>query len=592
VRFELFKRSYVAMAPPPGSGVASLALVVFGGIGYRLSPNSTELPVVSTPAELPSAYTFDVRTVPTTLEQATSELSAMSCLLTLVVVLVPWAFVDMLFCWATVKTLVRCCCSRRTFRRADLQEQPDEAEAEAVRLAQQREDAAPLTAAMAELQAKLEAAQQEQKSLQDRHQQAVEERAQAEREWDQAFAVFQQEKDADRKDVDAWRAQCEAREQDLERHRSEASDLKIKLDMQVTTVEKGEREVRQHVKALEDDRERLRVELKAQELKAKARPADLTANIPTPSRSSGANDMFEKLEKAELRAQAADEEKRRADELAQQVQALASSLQVAESTNVHLEADKIRVQQRLESAESALERVEALEQSLVSGEPSQQPAAAAAAAAAAVAAAGANGDMALEGRKRLSASNSEDLQRRTRRSSAPATLPFKTKDDSTSTSADMEEEEQASVTPLRTSLDRGETGEQEQEGGHAEGEDEQEARDPDDLDKLMKERWVAEDPHAYAIFEDEDEEHEYHKCRSLFLPRVLEELRLLRKEKLNLHTMASSFLDDLEAQTKRVKGLMGVAAYFCRMSGKATDSDTAVDAVEAMLKDGIPGLGA
>jgi len=302
--------------------------------------------------------------------------------------------------------------------------------------------------------------------------------------------------------------------------------------------------------------------------------------------------MFEKLEKAELRAQAADEEKRRADELAQQVQALASSLQVAESTNVHLEADKIRVQQRLESAESALERVEALEQSLVSGEPSQQPAAAAAAAAAAVAAAGANGDMALEGRKRLSASNSEDLQRRTRRSSAPATLPFKTKDDSTSTSADMEEEEQASVTPLRTSLDRGETGEQEQEGGHAEGEDEQEARDPDDLDKLMKERWVAEDPHAYAIFEDEDEEHEYHKCRSLFLPRVLEELRLLRKEKLNLHTMASSFLDDLEAQTKRVKGLMGVAAYFCRMSGKATDSDTAVDAVEAMLKDGIPGLGA
>jgi len=480
---------------------------------------------------------------------------------------------------------VRCCCSRRTFRRADLQEQPDEAEAEAVRLAQQREDAAPLTAAMAELQAKLEAAQQEQKSLQDRHQQAVEERAQAEREWDQAFAVFQQEKDADRKDVDAWRAQCEAREQDLERHRSEASDLKIKLDMQVTTVEKGEREVRQHVKALEDDRERLRVELKAQELKAKARPADLTANIPTPSRSSGANDMFEKLEKAELRAQAADEEKRRADELAQQVQALASSLQVAESTNVHLEADKIRVQQRLESAESALERVEALEQSqqpslvsrlsnLVSGEPSQQPAAAAAAAAAAVAAAGANGDMALEGRKRLSASNSEDLQRRTRRSSAPATLPFKTKDDSTSTSADMEEEEQ------------------EQEGGYAEGEDEQEARDPDDLDKLMKERWVGEDPHAYAIFEDEDEEHEYHKCRSLFLPRVLEELRLLRKEKLNLHTMASSFLDDLEAQTKRVKGLMGVAAYFCRMSGKATDSDTAVDAVEAMLKDGIPGLGA
>jgi hypothetical protein len=78
----------------------------------------------------------------------------------------------------------------------------------------------------------------------------------------------------------------------------------------------------------------------------------------------------------------------------------------------------------------------------------------------------------------------------------------------------------------------------------------------------LKERWVVDDPDSFAIFEDEEEEHNYHKRRSMLLPRFVDAARALRDENMRLREAGESLLEDLERLQQDNRNAIGESVFW------------------------------
>lgn len=199
--------------------------------------------------------------------------------------------------------------------------------------------------------------------------------------------------------------------------------------------------------------------------------------------------------------------------------------------------------------------------------------AAAAAAAATSAAEAADAKMMARGRRRLSSGCSigiggASIQRR-RRCSAPASWTVGA-NEIPPTAGFVGEDSSGASQAQRLSI--GDHSEIAESSSSVHSIDDHDFVDEDpflDLDQLLKERWVADDPESFAIFEDEDEELSYHKRRSILLARFVDAFRAIRDDNVRLREAGESLLDDLERLQQDNRHAIGESVYWRTLAEEA-----------------------
>lgn len=83
-----------------------------------------------------------------------------------------------------------------------------------------------------------------------------------------------------------------------------------------------------------------------------------------------------------------------------------------------------------------------------------------------------------------------------------------------------------------------------------------------EAEAMLMERWVVEDPQSFAIFEDDEEERDYHRRRSFALVRFVEAYRASRCESEELRAGGERLLEDLERLQAESRSAVGEAAFW------------------------------
>jgi hypothetical protein len=85
----------------------------------------------------------------------------------------------------------------------------------------------------------------------------------------------------------------------------------------------------------------------------------------------------------------------------------------------------------------------------------------------------------------------------------------------------------------------------------------------EEVSSLAEERWVCEDPAVTAtIFEEEDQEMEYHRRRSLVLPKLVQGFRAVRRDFDQMQKASESLLEEFERLQSEYTGAVSEVAYW------------------------------